>query len=161
MKSGLGLAQLYLLGRSPHGERGLKYLIRLRQDLIEQSLPSRGAWIEITSEKGDFGGFLRRSPHGERGLKFRLTVARKPVQRRSPHGERGLKSVITGGFSDVPSRRSPHGERGLKSLGGAGQPPEPGVAPLTGSVFLTLRACIVTLRAEFRKAFLRCPRLRD
>ena len=34
-------------GRSPHGERGLKY-IYAGEDLPEgESLPARGAWIEI------------------------------------------------------------------------------------------------------------------
>ena len=33
--------------RSPHGERGLKYLIQQEKNAISTSLPSRGAWIEI------------------------------------------------------------------------------------------------------------------
>ena len=41
-----------------------------RTELIDTSLPARGAWIEI----GRFRGTLRtsesRSPQGERGLKF-------------------------------------------------------------------------------------------
>ena len=34
-------------GRSPHGERGLKYFARASFCLQYLSLPSRGAWIEI------------------------------------------------------------------------------------------------------------------
>ena len=56
------------LGRSPHGERGLKCVPQVHLAVVQG-----------------------RSPHGERGLKFgelgRVAVA----ERRSPHGERGLK----------------------------------------------------------------------
>ena len=34
-------------GRSPHGERGLKYEGQHGDHRLHQSLPSRGAWIEI------------------------------------------------------------------------------------------------------------------
>ena len=57
-------------GRSPHGERGLKYQVDQGPAGVNQSLPSRGAWIEIRpmtqQEIADQG----RSPHGERGLKL-------------------------------------------------------------------------------------------
>ena len=33
--------------RSPHGERGLKYITPFYTDCQEKSLPTRGAWIEI------------------------------------------------------------------------------------------------------------------
>ena len=59
-------------GRSPHGERGLKYCNSL----------------QLPEKRG------RRSPHGERGLK---SVALRPAARgvgRSPHGERGLKFAV-------------------------------------------------------------------
>ena len=35
----------------------------------EESLPSRGAWIEIWRAKNEPKTEKRRSPHGERGLK--------------------------------------------------------------------------------------------
>ena len=36
-------------GRSPHGERGLKYLgLGIFEQVFQQSLPTRGAWIEIS-----------------------------------------------------------------------------------------------------------------
>ena len=54
--------------RSPHGERGLKYLL---SDYILKR--------------------LSRSPHGERGLKYLGRVGIPCGDRRSPHGERGLK----------------------------------------------------------------------
>ena len=59
---------LALAGRSPYGERGLKYIVF-----------------------GEPPGRERRSPYGERGLKFehRLLIA-EPLG-RSPYGERGLK----------------------------------------------------------------------
>ncbi len=55
-------------GRSPHGERGLKYL---RSHLAH--------------------GDLSRSPHGERGLKYIGKLHGLLVARRSPQGECGLK----------------------------------------------------------------------
>ena len=57
-----------LKGRSPHGERGLKYLESLSMLVVP-----------------------RRSPHGERGLKYLESLSMLVVPRRSPHGERGLK----------------------------------------------------------------------
>ena len=36
--------------RSPHGERGLKSLPPLLAALLLVSLPTRGAWIEMTSD---------------------------------------------------------------------------------------------------------------
>ena len=59
---------LHLLGRTPHGVRGLKYR----------------AWP-------GGAGRARRTPHGVRGLKFRLHYVLTSVQRRTPHGVRGLK----------------------------------------------------------------------
>ena len=79
---------------------------------MDRSLPSRGAWIEITKMPGRPSGSAGRSPHGERGLKFgHAAQLRDDVPRRSPHGERGLK------FDHI-----------LQSY------PETSVAPLTGSV---------------------------
>ena len=56
------------VGRSPHGERGLKYA-------------ERKSRIHMNG----------RSPHGERGLKFTLSPLYLVCDSRSPHGERGLK----------------------------------------------------------------------
>ncbi len=36
-------------GRSPHGERGLKFIGPLQSGLLARSLPSRGAWIEMSA----------------------------------------------------------------------------------------------------------------
>ena len=38
---------LILRSRSPHGERGLKFVPDGTEDRYAASLPSRGAWIEI------------------------------------------------------------------------------------------------------------------
>ena len=55
--------------RSPCGERGLKFILILLNRTCIQSLPMRGAWIEIDvyipSKQTP-----RRSPCGERGLKY-------------------------------------------------------------------------------------------
>ena len=56
--------------RSPRGERGLKYIYSIRTHAREEaSLPSRGAWIEISSEELPWRRTTGRSPRGERGLK--------------------------------------------------------------------------------------------
>ena len=55
-------------GRSPYGERGLKY-----------RTPDRGMAV------------MSRSPYGERGLKFHGQSGVEDALRRSPYGERGLK----------------------------------------------------------------------
>ena len=60
----------YLPRRSPPGERGLKFDgIRQLVDHL-QSLPSRGAWIEIGNGAEVVRMTVRRSPPGERGLKW-------------------------------------------------------------------------------------------
>ena len=81
------------------------------------SLPTRGAWIEIVYSVVMPLDFGRRSPHGERGLKL-ASIAPKLLYGggRSPHGERGLKSFVPLWLHPPPPRRSPHGERGLKFL---------------------------------------------
>ena len=40
-----------MAGRSPHGERGLKYLFVPFLEAFKVSLPTRGAWIEIVAKK--------------------------------------------------------------------------------------------------------------
>ena len=59
-------------GRSPRGERGLKWRT------------ARPTVRELKS----------RSPRGERGLKCCLRPPPAPAQRRSPRGERGLKLSV-------------------------------------------------------------------
>ena len=56
--------------RSPHGERGLKYVEFVKQIVHVRSLPTRGAWIEIVGNGTKATGLTGRSPHGERGLKY-------------------------------------------------------------------------------------------
>ena len=55
--------------RSPHGERGLKLYSVYFRCHGATSLPSWGAWIEITSPSTTMRVVSSRSPHGERGLK--------------------------------------------------------------------------------------------
>ena len=62
--------QLPILRRSPRGERGLKFHHLVQVGLIMQSLPSRGAWIEIFVGSRPPVMSLGRSPRGERGLKL-------------------------------------------------------------------------------------------
>ena len=145
-----------LTGRSPHGERGLKYC---------------GSVYCCA--------FSRRSPHGERGLKSEFWTLTLHRPGRSPHGERGLKSrcldrhrlgqlslpprgawieistswtARSTAWASLPPRgawieitrpersprtswsRSPHGERGLKWKRAEEDRPYYAVAPSTGSV---------------------------
>ena len=62
------------VGRSPYGERGLKFMV----------------------PGPDGTPYPGRSPYGERGLKFREETFEPPLAGRSPYGERGLKYVLTG-----------------------------------------------------------------
>ena len=59
----------YYLCRSPHGERGLKYIKKRNKKIILESLSSRRAWIEIRDFCRKDRMEWSRSPHGERGLK--------------------------------------------------------------------------------------------
>ena len=79
--------------RSPHGERGLKYIVsRSACVLPYRSLPSRGAWIEIT-----FSVILRATSSlslPSRGAWIEICghyTINQEIKGRSPHGERGLK----------------------------------------------------------------------
>ena len=125
-----------ILGRSPHGERGLKCFTPPLSILSYTSLSSRRAWIEISSASPATKKSSSRSPHGERGLKYQLnnyhlqtakvalltesvdwnirfSTKKEALSCRSPHGERGLKFMNDTLLSEINSR-SPHGERGLK-----------------------------------------------
>ena len=94
--------------RSPHGERGLKYKIQSLDTRADRSLPTRGAWIEISNRLNSLRTNRSRSPHGERGLKFPpLLGLPLPKSRRSPHGERGLKFWPVS-FRFAPTTVAPH-----------------------------------------------------
>ena len=56
-----------------------------------QSLPVRGAWIEIPALRASARRQVRRSPCGERGLKYKVKCSMIITLGRSPCGERGLK----------------------------------------------------------------------
>ena len=78
--------------RSPCGERGLKLRMPLSVRLLLPSLPVRGAWIEIELFAASGEEKKSRSPCGERGLKFHHVKRVIEIQPgRSPCGERGLK----------------------------------------------------------------------
>ena len=72
MKSVHPLSTVLQKGRSPRGERGLKFTDASVHELETRSLPPRGAWIEITLLAMLLLIVARRSPRGERGLKFIL-----------------------------------------------------------------------------------------
>ena len=56
-------------GRSPQGERGLKFYLKKKSWDLPGSLSARRAWIEINEAPVCPPGNQRRSPQGERGLK--------------------------------------------------------------------------------------------
>ena len=97
------------------------------------SLPSRGAWIEISDPASRPLGYAGRSPHGERGLKSYSPAAKNRILCRSPHGERGLKSPSPaspgGGGWSLPSRGA-----WIEIAQSAKTAAAAAVAPLTGSV---------------------------
>ena len=84
-----------------------------------ESLPMRGAWIEMTKDFVNPCLAEGRSPCGERGLKSYRLLWKHWEQCRSPCGERGLKSVVLG-LIFIGLCRSPCGERGLKLIVGVG-----------------------------------------
>ena len=59
----------HMIGRTPHGVRGLKLHEAGLEQVGVESHPSRGAWIEIVSNGADQNHSKRRTPHGVRGLK--------------------------------------------------------------------------------------------
>ena len=56
-----------------------------------ESLPARGAWIEISMSLFRSAPIPSRSPQGERGLKLKIELMLMLSLCRSPQGERGLK----------------------------------------------------------------------
>ena len=86
----------------------------LSEKILLMSLPSRGAWIEISRRRAIC--LIRLSSHPSRGAWIEIGQAWAPAPkwcRRTPHGVRGLKY----GRADPTAfagRRTPHGVRGLK-----------------------------------------------
>ena len=83
--------------------------------MTTESLPVRGAWIEISCAASASVNPPCRSPCGERGLKFDAAGFFYSGRSRSPCGERGLKLLPPGISVPKALCRSPCGERGLKS----------------------------------------------
>ena len=81
-------------GRSPCGERGLKFL-RSRHDIRQApgSLPMRGAWIEICYTSLNVIEPLSLPMRGAWIEIDSLLSSHMVADGRSPCGERGLKSV--------------------------------------------------------------------
>ena len=149
---------LNVTSRSPHGERGLKFVaLGLITIGPRWSLPSRGAWIEIgrvqvmailvTSSLPSRGAWIeiRRTPPTclcpaslpSRGAWIEMIISKTTSSgqaSRSPHGERGLKSAPAPrkgeSFMSLPSRGA-WIEISLLTVWSSGSW---NVAPLTGSV---------------------------
>ena len=76
--------RLQSMGRSPHGERGLKYIGNQWEGVEAKSLPPRGAWIEIEKFGKKSSEISSRSPHGERGLKYLCRQNHNPYTKSLP-----------------------------------------------------------------------------
>ena len=67
-------------GRSPYGERGLKFFFSLSEPaIVGGSLSLRRAWIEMDTIPTTSCILARRSPYGERGLKLRRVAIHLPI----------------------------------------------------------------------------------
>ena len=82
-----------VLGRTPQGVRGLKYLNLKLFLLILESHPARGAWIEMEIVENQSAIDYGRTPQGVRGLKSKVgaTHFNTSFLGRTPQGVRGLK----------------------------------------------------------------------
>ena len=101
-------------GRSPHGERGLKFSSAARSSDSAQSLPTRGAWIEIRAWADRMLLEYGRSPHGERGLKFSSAARSSDSAQSLPTRGAWIEIRAWADRMLLEYGRSPHGERGLK-----------------------------------------------
>ena len=61
---------VYIDGRSPQGECGLKFSHQIIKIAERRSLPARGVWIEIFRSMTPHWISPSRSPQGECGLKL-------------------------------------------------------------------------------------------
>ena len=71
----------------------MKFLCFHQLLVVVESLPVRGAWIEMISRLLGCANDTCRSPCGERGLKCHKLQNALALSCRSPCGERGLKSL--------------------------------------------------------------------
>ena len=102
----------HLLGRSPHGERGLKFAQVRNGRPVVPSLPTRGAWIEISQRSPRHPSTLSLPT---RGAWIEIAGVHRADEWRSLP-TRGAWIEIANSTAWWTSRacRSPHGERGLK-----------------------------------------------
>ena len=100
--------------RSPHGERGLKYASKYGYAETYLSLPTWGAWIEMPSRGNQLHYPPSRSPHGERGLKYSGRGHYPLTLKSLPTWGAWIEMVLSTLRAGTWKRRSPHGERGLK-----------------------------------------------
>ena len=109
-------------------------LILLLMCMVLTSLPTRGAWIEISCLcllSRACASLPTRGAWIEMSGSFESNIM---PDRRSPHGERGLKFFVFEGAHLLRPSRSPHGERGLKCYAVHDNKDVLIVAPHTGSV---------------------------
>jgi len=101
----------FLRSRTPHGVRGLKCTCRHQHKQTQKSHPAWGAWIEM----------------------LQIKMYQQMIQGRTPHGVRGLKSKCQG--QDLQTTVShPAWGAWIEIILGAEQPLSPIVAPRMGCV---------------------------
>ena len=72
------------LSRTPHGVRGLKSRAIRAEEVLAESHPARGAWIEIPLMIIIYTILTRRTPHGVRGLKLAMLTPERPNEESHP-----------------------------------------------------------------------------
>ena len=86
---------LHLLGRTPHGVRGLKFGDETDAHLVDESHPSRGAWIEILLRS--IGRTSSGQSHPSRGAWIEIGVTAWDGRSRLSHPSRGAWIEIYAG----------------------------------------------------------------
>ena len=99
-----------------------------------QSLPVRGAWVEMSSQSAGIRRSMGRSPCGERGLKLPREICEPVPVPSLPVRGAWVEIAIPPPRSSPAGGRSPCGERGLKLLDYVRHDVHKAVAPRAGSV---------------------------
>jgi len=108
LKLGIPVVAAVILGRSLHGERGLKPDGHVVGWIVDPSLPSRGAWIETRGGNSWCGVGGCRSLHGERGLKLHppwwISETIQSLPSRGAWIETRSRIIADGVMGSLPSR---------------------------------------------------------
>ena len=75
----------HIRGRAPHGARGLKHECFGTCEVVAESRPAWGAWIETSVRLCRIWSIVRRAPHGARGLKLDGEITSGGSRKVAPH----------------------------------------------------------------------------